>query len=121
EGVWRGWVVGFGRSAKVGGRALEPFFTTKGSSGTGLGLAEVYGIVRRHRGHAEIESMRGVGTTIRLILALAVRGGPSAVADPAPKRVARRVLLVEDHVDSREFMQALLASDGHTVDAAGGP
>jgi signal transduction histidine kinase len=109
---------GMGMTAEVRERAFEPFFTTKGRDGTGLGLAEVYGIVKRHRGQAQIESMPGVGTTIRLIFPRATR-----VADATPKptsreRVPRRVLLVEDHPDSREFMQALLESDGHRVHVA---
>lgn len=112
---------GIGMSAEVRERAFEPFFTTKGKMGTGLGLAEVYGIVKRHRGHAEIESMPGVGTTIRLVFPKATSQAEGAdVAETPRKRVARRVLLVEDHPDSREFMQALLESDGHTVAAATG-
>jgi PAS domain S-box-containing protein len=110
---------GVGMSAEVRERAFEPFFTTKGSQGTGLGLAEVYGIVKRHRGHAEIESMPGVGTTVRLIFPLAVRGNPAAEEVASTRRTPRRVLLVEDHEDSREFMQALLQSDGHVVDVRG--
>lgn len=113
---------GIGMSAEVRERAFEPFFTTKGKMGTGLGLAEVYGIVKRHRGHAEIESMPGAGTTIRLIFPKASATPVTELAEPLPpkKRVARRVLLVEDHPDSREFMQALLESDGHQVDTAMG-
>jgi PAS domain S-box-containing protein len=107
---------GVGMSAEVRERAFEPFFTTKGSQGTGLGLAEVYGIVRRHRGHAEIESMPGVGTTVRLLFPFAVRGGPAQAEGEPTMRRARLVLLCEDHTDSREFMQALLESDGHRVD-----
>ncbi|HEY7861091.1 MAG TPA: ATP-binding protein, partial [Gemmatimonadaceae bacterium] len=107
---------GIGMSAEVRERAFEPFFTTKGHSGTGLGLAEVYGIVKRHRGHAEIESMPGLGTTVRLVFPFAVLGGPTGDSDLARPRTPRRVLLVEDHPDSREFMQALLESDGHTVE-----
>jgi CheY-like chemotaxis protein len=85
-------------------------------------LAEVYGIVKRHRGHAEIESMPGVGTTIRLVFPKASATPVTEPVEPVPpkKRVARRVLLVEDHPDSREFMQALLESDGHQVDTAMG-
>ena len=44
-------------------------------------------------------------------------GSPTARRARVPARPPRRVLLVEDHVDSREFMQALLESDGHTVEA----
>jgi CheY-like chemotaxis protein len=112
---------GIGMSAEVRERAFEPFFTTKGKAGTGLGLAEVYGIVKRHRGLAEIESTPGVGATVRLVFP---RSSPQPAPEPVIQRprlrVPRRVLLVEDHPDSREFMQALLESDGHTVDTAGG-
>jgi PAS domain S-box-containing protein len=107
---------GTGMSAEVRERAFEPFFTTKGVNGTGLGLAEVYGIARRHRGRAEIESAPGEGTTVRLMFPPA---SPTArtVAAPQGPRERRRVLLVEDHLDSREFMQSLLESDGHVVEA----
>ena len=66
---------GTGMDAETRRHAFEPFFTTKGSRGTGLGLAEVYGIVRRHRGVAEIESERGAGTLIRLKFPLATTVG----------------------------------------------
>ena len=106
---------GTGMSEEVRERAFEPFFTTKGVSGTGLGLAEVYGIARRHRGRAEIESAAGAGTTVRLAFPLGnFTAGPVAEPELRPRQ-RRRILLVEDHHDSREFMQALLESDGHTV------
>jgi signal transduction histidine kinase len=111
---------GIGMSAEVRERAFEPFFTTKGKMGTGLGLAEVYGIVKRHRGTAEIESAPGTGTTIRMKFPRASQTSAEIPETPTRKRVARRVLLVEDHPDSREFMQALLESDGHHVDTAVG-
>jgi PAS domain S-box-containing protein len=109
---------GTGMSAEVRERAFEPFFTTKGVNGTGLGLAEVYGIARRHRGRAEIESEIGKGTTVRLVFP----AGQNAVVAEAPRvpkraRPARQILLVEDHTDSREFMQALLETDGHKVES----
>ena len=52
-------------------RCLEPFFTTKGERGTGLGLAMVYGVVQRHSADLEIESCVGKGTTIRMSFAAA--------------------------------------------------
>jgi PAS domain S-box-containing protein len=110
---------GIGMTAEVRERAFEPFFTTKGQMGTGLGLAEVYGIVKRHRGSVEIESQQGQGTTIRIRLPLAPMPAPEAKKDvPAKRKVSRRVLLVEDHADSREFMTALLETQGHRVTSA---
>jgi nitrogen-specific signal transduction histidine kinase len=108
---------GTGMSAEVRERAFEPFFTTKGVNGTGLGLAEVYGIARRHRGRAEIESEPGKGTTVRLIFPAGTQ--ETVVVPEAQKRArpARKILLVEDHTDSREFMQALLETDGHAVES----
>jgi signal transduction histidine kinase len=108
---------GTGMSAEVRERAFEPFFTTKGVNGTGLGLAEVYGIARRHRGRAEIESAPGEGTTVRLVFPPGVREAVVAPEAPRRQRTARKILLVEDHTDSREFMQALLETDGHSVEA----
>ena len=88
---------GIGMSAEVRERAFEPFFTTKGKAGTGLGLAEVYGIVKRHRGRAEIESTPGAGTTIRLVFprSSSAAGRPrrrpsSAASAGAAPRAARR-------------------------------
>jgi signal transduction histidine kinase len=59
---------GTGMTAEVRQRCLEPFFTTKGDGGTGLGLAMVFGIIKRHQGTLEIDSEQGKGTTIRIRL-----------------------------------------------------
>lgn len=59
---------GAGMSPDVRQRCLEPFFTTKGNHGTGLGLPMVFGIIKRHRGTLEIESEPGKGTTVRIRL-----------------------------------------------------
>jgi signal transduction histidine kinase len=59
---------GIGMSPEVKERCLEPFFTTKGDHGTGLGLAMVFGIIKRHQGTLEIDSELGLGTTVRIRL-----------------------------------------------------
>jgi signal transduction histidine kinase len=59
---------GDGMTAEVRERCLEPFFSTKGDQGTGLGLAMVFGIIKRHQGTLEIESEPGKGTTVRIRL-----------------------------------------------------
>ncbi len=112
---------GEGMSEDVRERAFEPFFSTKGAAGTGLGLAEVYGIARRHRGMAAIESTPGLGTTVTICLPFEI-GGPAELAPlagpPAPSE-PRRILVVEDHEDGRHFLRRLLESHGHTVEAVG--
>jgi signal transduction histidine kinase len=57
---------GIGMGAEVRQRCLEPFFTPKGEGGTGLGLAMVFGIIKRHQGTLEIESELGKGTSFRI-------------------------------------------------------
>src|SRR6185437_7277509 len=57
---------GIGMDEDTRRHCLEPFYTTKGERGTGLGLAMVYGTVQRHGGDMEIESELGRGTTVRL-------------------------------------------------------
>ncbi len=60
---------GHGISEDITPRIFEPFFTTK-ANGTGLGLAQVYGIVREHGGHIQVKSTRGQGTTFEIYLPL---------------------------------------------------
>lgn len=71
---------GAGMTPDVKERCLEPFFTTKGDHGTGLGLAMVFGIIKRHQGTLEIDSEPGRGTTFRISLP-----SVSLAFDAAPK------------------------------------
>jgi CheY-like chemotaxis protein len=94
-------------------RCLEPFFTTKGERGTGLGLAVVYGIIQRHEGRIEIESAKGTGTSFSFWL-------PESVAIEAPiapvvGKVDRslRVLVVDDQEIICELIAEYLREDGH--------
>jgi CheY-like chemotaxis protein len=112
---------GVGMTAEVRDRAFEPFFTTKGAGGTGLGLAEVYGIARRHRGSADISTVPGAGTTVTLRLPLEREGliTNERTAPASAERVVtlQRVLVVEDHEDGRRLLRRMLESHGHHVDA----
>ena len=58
---------GIGMDEETRRRCIEPFFTTKGQRGTGLGLASVYGMLQRHDATFEVESAPGKGTTMRMI------------------------------------------------------
>ncbi|MFL5577027.1 MAG: ATP-binding protein [Gemmatimonadaceae bacterium] len=109
---------GHGMTTDVAERAFEPFFTTKGANGTGLGLSEVYGIVKRHRGRAEIVSSPGAGTTVRLVFPLATALTPSGEFHAFLDRVPKRVLVVDHDATSRDVVCALLVADGHVVDAS---
>ena len=64
-------------------RCLEPFFTTKGERGTGLGLAMVYGIAGRHNAEIEIDSTVGKGTTIRFVFPVPATPGLKRVRLPS--------------------------------------
>jgi CheY-like chemotaxis protein len=103
-------------------RCLEPFFTTKGERGTGLGLAMVYGVVQRHSADIEIESTPGKGTTVRLSFAVSV-GVATDVALPqttfaVPSRL--RILVVDDDPLILRVLCETLESDGHEVITANG-
>lgn len=59
---------GCGMSEEVAARIFDPYFTTKGESGTGLGLATVWGFARQAGGTVRVESVTGVGTSFELLL-----------------------------------------------------
>ena len=106
-------------------RIFEPFFSTKGKDGTGLGLATVYGIVEAGGGAITVDSTADVGTTFRLAFPVAPPGSPTflddAPADRAGDPLAKRVLLVEDERAVRELLVEQLKALGHQVVAAPTP
>jgi CheY-like chemotaxis protein/anti-sigma regulatory factor (Ser/Thr protein kinase) len=111
---------GTGMTETVRRRCLEPFFSTKGEHGPGLGLSMVYGIVERHRGQLEIESAVGKGTTfiIRLPLAEKIPAAQSNGEVVAKSNSALNVLVVDDEARSREVLMAYLRTDNHSVATA---
>ena len=110
---------GTGMSEEVRQHCLEPFFSTKGERGTGLGLSMVFGIVQRHGGTIHIQSVQGKGTTfvVRLPLQPAVDSQP-AVVPAAESRTPLRVLVVDDEPQVRDLLGAALAHEGHEVSLA---
>jgi CheY-like chemotaxis protein/anti-sigma regulatory factor (Ser/Thr protein kinase) len=110
---------GQGMTEEVRARCLEPFFTTKGEQGTGLGLPMVYGIVRRHRGTISIESAPGTGTTISVRLP---RAGMAAVRSERTgthhPNGPWRILVVDDEEHVRTVLRGYLTHAGHEVSGA---
>jgi signal transduction histidine kinase/ActR/RegA family two-component response regulator len=101
---------------------LEPFFTTKGERGTGLGLAMVYGMVQRHSADIDIRSMKGIGTTVRLSFARQSASTPlaSEAAAPLPSLPRLRILVVDDDPLLLKSLRDILETDGHEVTTANG-
>jgi CheY-like chemotaxis protein len=101
-------------------RCLEPFFTTKGERGTGLGLAMVYGMAQRHGAEILIASEVGKGTSVRLVFPAST---PAPVASTAPALVrsrGRHVLVVDDDALLIRALTEILETDGHYVVPASG-
>jgi PAS domain S-box-containing protein len=113
---------GHGMTDEVRAHVFEPFFTTKPpGSGTGLGLATVYGIVRQAGGHVELHSEPGSGTTVSLYLPRS-----SGEKDPRPvqppvlerRRGGGTILVAEDDAIARDLVVRVLEGAGYRVLAA---
>lgn len=107
---------GIGMDAETAARAFEPFFTTKSTDrGTGLGLSMVYSFAAQSGGNAVIESEKGAGTTVSLLLPAEGSGEkPEAAAAGA----LPRVVIVEDDAKIRKVLALHLNRAGHLVDEA---
>lgn len=107
------------------GSIFEPFYSSKGADGTGLGLSVVKGIVEQHGGSVRVASTLGEGTTFTIILPAS---DPIKVKAPAASprqsllnqgnRETGRILLIEDEPAVMQFVQTVLTRKGYTVEAA---
>jgi CheY-like chemotaxis protein/anti-sigma regulatory factor (Ser/Thr protein kinase) len=113
---------GLGMDEDTRRRCLEPFFTTKGERGTGLGLATVYGVVQRHSAEIEIESAVGKGTTIRLCFPVPHASMTGLTRTPTTYAVPARLrlLVVDDDSMLLKSLHDTLESDGHVIVTANG-
>jgi two-component system, cell cycle sensor histidine kinase and response regulator CckA len=110
---------GHGMDSATLQQVFEPFFTTKPvGSGTGLGLATVYGIVKQSGGYVWVESSPGQGTTVTVCLPQPEQRAPLAIAAPVDQTAdcrPGRVLLIEDEEGVRELARRVLAGQGHRI------
>jgi signal transduction histidine kinase/CheY-like chemotaxis protein len=113
---------GVGMSEETRRRCLEPFYTTKGERGTGLGLAMVFAMVERHDADLEIDSAPGKGTTMRLVFPASSTVAPEPaqpVRTPVPAG-RMRILVVDDDPLVAKVLQDTMQIDGHQVVTADG-
>jgi signal transduction histidine kinase len=109
---------GAGMSPEVLTRAFEPFFTTKTSDrGTGLGLAQVNGLVAQHGGHIDVSSVPGRGTVVSIWLAAGESSGHTQTIRPSdfPRGQGERVLVVDDDPAVRSALTSVLNWLGYDV------
>lgn len=107
---------GMGMSPEQAANVFSPFYTTKGSEGTGLGLAVVNGIVTRHGGEVTVESNIGQGSKFTISLPIAKRPEMIVpVPEVPPEPGLCRVLLVDDDMTILDVIGEALSSSGHEV------
>jgi len=103
-------------------RIFEPFFTTKPpGEGSGLGLAQVYGIVGQHEGHIDVQTQVGLGATFTVYLPALPSHGVLAQVDETASDTrgsGETVLVVEDQVAVRRALRASLEQLGYKVQEA---
>jgi PAS domain S-box-containing protein len=111
---------GLGMDEATRRRCLEPFFTTKGERGTGLGLAMVYGAVQRHGAGIEIESVPGAGSLVRMTFAVRTQAAVAPARSVGKLQDRLRILLVDDDPVLLRSLRDTLEGDGHIAQTAAG-
>jgi len=107
---------GVGIPDEIKPKIFDPFFSTKGPDGMGLGLSVTYGIITRHGGNIDVESTLGHGSTfyVRLPLGGEKMKNKSSPGSPSPTRKVN-ILLVDDDPEVSEVLELMLAQIGHEV------
>ena len=112
---------GCGMDKETRSRIFEPFFSTKGDHGTGLGLATIYGIVKQHGGNIWFNSEPDKGTTFKIYLPVsrtAVHDHKNETVSSTKLTGTETILLVEDSEPVRRLTRKILVSQGYTVNEA---
>ena len=112
---------GVGMSEETRKHCMEPFYSTKGEHGTGLGLSICYGIIARHQGKIEINSIPGEGSTfiLRLLTHKAVAQETARIVLDMSQQKKLRILIVDDEEEVRELLCEYLEADKHQITTAG--
>ena len=111
---------GMGMPDDVRFKIFEPFFSTKGAHGTGLGLSVSYSIIERHEGSISVVTQPGRGTTFTIDLPAAMPQASLAdVSAPANAIASLRILVVDDEQSVRETLAEMLVAVNHHVEMAG--
>lgn len=118
---------GIGMPEEAQRRAFEPYFTTKGAQGTGLGLPVVHSVMERHGGRVEINSRPGEGTEFRLHFPMSDDAPLATPARPGARLTSEqintgsrhlRILAVDDEQSLVQMVAQMLTADGHSVEVA---
>ncbi|MBN1648935.1 MAG: response regulator [Spirochaetales bacterium] len=109
---------GKGMSEEQCRHCLEPFYTTKGDEGSGLGLAMVSGTMKRHMGKLMIDSNPEKGTTIRLLFPMILQDDRKKPcnSDELSELPPLKILYVDDKPELHEVLQEMLGVYGHKVE-----
>ncbi|MHB8160565.1 MAG: PAS domain S-box protein [Thermoleophilia bacterium] len=130
EGEWVRAAVadnGKGMDEEVSKRIFEPFFSTKGAGGSGLGLSVAYGIVSRHGGDIMVESREGEGTRFVVRLPVATIADLSDASKSVDKMAVEqgsatvrsaKILIIDDEPMIRTLLGDMLQKMGHKSEAA---
>ncbi len=111
---------GIGMDENVRRQCLDPFFTTKGEAGSGLGLATARGIITRHQGELDIHSQPGQGTTffLRLPAGIEEKTGENPEKPTGTEQKSLKILLIDDEKTQLEVLKEFLQQANHQVETA---
>ncbi|MBL7066420.1 MAG: response regulator [Candidatus Marinimicrobia bacterium] len=106
---------GIGMTEETIERVFDPFFTTKGVLGSGLGMSEVYGIIKRHNGKTYIQSEAGNGTTIKIRFPSAKQSVEKISAAAVAQTNTFSIYIIDDEEYILETLRDFLSDLGHTI------
>jgi CheY-like chemotaxis protein len=109
---------GCGMDKQIMDQIFDPFYSTKGAQGTGLGLSTVYGIVKQHDGSIQVTSAPDLGTTFRIHLPVSretLQEHDHSDTSQAESGASETILLVEDDQPVRTLSSTILEKQGYRV------